>query len=219
MKNLKQLLSEETVKQIIPTLRTLVIVAASVLAFLFVRAQFQQKDEQFAQQVQQIEQYRKDAQIASRYADSLNSIIVVKKEEARQAESRANVLGTQVSRLKKETSSLRGQADSLKQTITDSVELARRVIPLQDSIIAHQDSTIVKQDSQIVSLRYAGFKKDTTITLLTFSRDSLQTIVNNAPKPPKNPNKLFGLINLPSRKSVAIVSAVGGAIAALLVVK
>jgi hypothetical protein len=219
MKNLKQLLSEETVKQIIPTLRTLVVIAASVLAFLFVRAQFQQKDEQFAQQIQQIEQYKKDAQTASRYADSLNRIIVTKKEEARQAESRANVLGTQVSRLKQETNSLRGQADSLKKTITDSVELARRVIPLQDSIIAHQDSTIVKQDSQIVSLRYAGFKKDTTITLLTFSRDSLQTIVNNAPKPPKNPNKLFGFINLPSRKAVAIVSAVGGAIAALVIVK
>lgn len=219
MKNLKQIISEETVKQIIPTLRTVVIITASVLAFLFVQAQFKQKDEQFAQSVAQIEQYRKEAQKTSKYVDSLNSIVVLKKEEAKQADARADILGTQVSKLKKQTNSLRGEADSLKRAITDSVELARRVIPLQDSIISHQDSVIAKQDTQIVNLKIAGAKKDTAIVLLTLGKDSLQTIINNPPKAPKNPNKLFGFVNLPSRKATAIFSAIAGAVAAVVLVK
>lgn len=219
MKTLKQLLSEETVKAIVPILRMIVIGVAGVFTFLFVQAQFKDRDSKLEQQIAQIQQYKIDAQSASKYADSLNRIIVIKREEAAAADARATVLGTQVGKLKKETATLRGVADSLKETITDSTELARRVIPLQDSIISHQDSTIAKQGSQIVELTLSGAKKDTTITLLTFSRDSLQTIVNKAPEPPKNPNKLFGFINLPSRKATAIVSGVAGALLAFIVVR
>lgn len=219
MKSLKQLLSEEVVKQAIPVLRKIVILVAGVVAFLFIQAQFKDKNTQLSQQIEQIKQFKLDAEKTSKYADSLNRIVLVKEQEAGAADARARVLGTQVGKLKRETATLRGAADSLKETITDSIELARRVIPLQDSIISHQDSTIAKQDTQIVNLTIAGAKKDTTITLLKLSRDSLQTIINKAPEPPKNPNKLFGFINLPSRKTTAIVSGIAGALAALVLVK
>lgn len=215
MNKLKELLSQEVIK----TLRTVLLVIAGVFVFLFVQAQLKDRDSVIEKQIAAIEQYQKDAKKASQFADSLDKIADKKVAEAAAADARARSLQGEVSRLKRQTVDLRGDADSLKKTLTDSVELARRVIPLQDSVIAKQDSTIRTQDTQIINLTIAGAKKDTALTIVTFSRDSLQTIVNNAPKPPQNPNKLFGFINLPSRKVIAAVSAVAGAVVAMVIVK
>lgn len=219
MKNLKQLLSEETVKQIIPTLRTVALVVLVAFVLLFAKAQLSDRDEKIEQQIAVINQFKKDAEAANKFADSLNKIIVVKQQEAGAAEARAQVLGTQVGRLKRETSTLRSRADSIRESAKDSVELARRLIPLQDSIIATQDSTITKQGGQITQLGISLAKKDTTIRLLTVSRDSLQALLRVPPKPPTNPNKLFGFINLPSRKTTAIVAGAAGAVLGVLLVK
>lgn len=219
MKNLKQILSEETVKQIVPALRIVGLVVLGAFVLLFTKAQLADRDEKIEQQIAVINQFKKDAEAANKFADSLNKVIVVKQQEAGAAEARAHVLGTQVGKLKKETSTLRSRADSVRDSAQDSVELARRLIPLQDSIIATQDSTINKQGGQITQLGISLAKKDTTIHLLTVSRDSLQTILKAPPKPPTNPNKLFGFINLPSRKTTAIVAGAAGAILGILLVK
>lgn len=219
MKNLKQLLSEETVKQIVPTVRMIALVVIGAFVLLFTKAQLSERDEKIEQQIAVINQFKKDAEAANKFADSLNTIIVVKQREAGAAEARAQALGTQVSKLKTETSTLRNRADSVRNSAKDSVELARTLIPLQDSIISTQDSTITKQGRQISQLGISLAKKDTTISLLTVSRDSLQALLRVPPKPPTNPNKLFGFINLPSRKTTAIVAGAAGAVLGVLLVK
>jgi hypothetical protein len=65
--------------------------------------------------------------------------------------------------------------------------MARVIIPKQDSLINEQSVVISKQVNAIENLNSAIVNKDSTITLLTLSRDSLQRVVKNIPTPPKPP--------------------------------
>ena len=156
--------------------------------------------------------FKAQADSANHFADSLKTQIVIQENEARTAIMLSHVLGQQVKTLKTKTSDMKDNRDSLKKTITDSTEMARKIIPVQDSIISHQDTIIHKQTEQIEHLSKALTLKDSTISLLTWSRDSLQTIIRNIPPAPKNPNKMFGL-NLPSRTTVGIEGFVVGVVA------
>jgi len=103
------------------------------------------------------------------------------------------------------TAVLREDLDSLKETITDSTEMARLIIPKQDSIISQQTVTISSQVTAIENLNNAIVNKDSTITLLTLSRDSLQRVVKNIPTPPKPP--IFPKI---TRTQVFVGGVIGG---------
>lgn len=162
--------------------------------------------------------FKAHADSANRFADSLKTRIVILQSDANAAVSTASVLGKQVVILKKTAETMKGNRDSLKVAIVDSTEMARKIIPVQDSIIAQQDTVIHTQGEQIVHLTKALALKDTTITLLTWSRDSLQSIVRIIPPPPKNPNKFLGF-NLPSRTVVGIVGFVAGVVTSFVVVR
>jgi len=175
------------------------------------------KDE-MEQYIEKYNTFKTQADATNKMVDSLKTIIVIEENEARAAISRANGLATQAKVAKGQVIGLKTDADSLRKAITDSTEMARRIIPKLDTIIARQDTVILHQDGEIKDLRFALQKKDTVISLLTFSRDSLQKVINNIPPAPQNPNKMFG-ITLPSRKVSFIAGTVVGIITAVVILK
>lgn len=193
------------------------LAAAITIWLVFLYADGKGKDA-MADYIQKYNQFQQQADSAVKFADSLKTQIAIEENEARAAQARAESLSQDVKILKNKTSSLRTHVDTLRLTITDSTELARTIIPLQDSIIAHQDSTIKTQDAQILEIQTALTRKDTAISLLTVSRDSLQKVVLNIPSAPKNPNKMFG-IPLPSRKVMAVTGFIVGVVTTVVVLK
>ena len=170
------------------------------------------------QYIQKYNTFKLQADAANKMVDSLKTVIVIEENEARAAIGQANIYAAQVKTTKNQVVGLKLNEDSLRKTITDSIEMARRIIPKLDSIIAQQDTVILHQDGEIKDLRFALQKKDTVISLLTYSRDSLQKVIITIPMAPKNPNKMFG-ITLPSRTVTFIAGTVIGLVTAMGVLK
>ena len=206
----------ETTTAVLPVAK-LALVAAGVLGLMMMLKVNKQEDE-MDKYIAQYNQYKAQAEATSKYADSLAQEITIADNEARAAQSRAIVYSRQATELKNETLNLMDRAQLLTETITDTLTLARELLPLKDSIITKQETTITTQDKQIQELESALKSKDTAISLLTLSRDSLQTVVNNIPPAPKNPNRMFG-IKLPSRKTTFIIGAVAGVVVGGVVLK
>ena len=197
-------------------LKTMFFIAIALwVIFVYVDGRTKDKMQDY---IDKYKTYQAQADSAIKYADSLKTQIVIEENEAHAAQERAAKLSNDVKDLKHKTSSLRTHVDTLRVTITDSTELARKIIPLQDSIIAQQDTTIKTQDSQISELHTALTRKDNSIFLLTTSRDSLQKVILNIPPAPKNPNKFLG-IPLPSRMVVGTTAFIAGAITILVLRK
>lgn len=175
-------------------------------------------DDAMDKYIAEYKKFQAQADSASKFADSLAQEVVIAENEARAAQSRAVVYSRQATELKNETLNLMDRAQMLTETITDTLTLARELLPLKDSIITKQETTITTQDKQIQELESALKSKDTAISLLTLSRDSLQTVVKNIPPAPKNPNRMFG-IKLPSRKTSFVIGAVAGVVIGGVVLK
>lgn len=175
-------------------------------------------DDAMDKYISEYKKFQAQADSASKFADSLAQEVVIAENEARAAQSRAVVYSRQATELKNETLNLMDRAQMLTETITDTLTLARELLPIKDSIITKQETTITTQDKQIQELESALKSKDTAISLLTLSRDSLQTVVNNIPPAPKNPNRMFG-IKLPSRKTSFVVGVVAGVVIGGVVLK
>ena len=162
----------------------LVAVVTFLLVMLLNTGYFDKREQEY---LAQMRNFKEQSEAASRYADSLKKQIIVQENNARVALSRAETAQREASVSRARVASLRHGLDSLKETITDSVEMARLIIPKQDSVIHEQSVTITQQVTAIEGLNTAIFHKDSTITLLTISRDSLQRVVNNVPTPPNPP--------------------------------
>ena len=175
-------------------------------------------DDAMDKYISDYKKFQAQADSASRFADSLAVEINIAENEARAAEGRASIYKKQVVETRNETMSMVSRAQELSETITDTLELARAILPLKDSIITKQETTISTQDKQISELESALKSKDTAIALLTLSRDSLQTVVKNIPPAPKNPNRMFGF-KLPSRKTTFVVGVVAGVVLGGVVLK
>lgn len=175
-------------------------------------------DDAMDKYISEHKKFQAQADSATKFADSLAQEIIIADNEARAAQSRASVYSKQVVSLKNETSSLKDRAQELTETITDTLELARQILPLKDSIITTQETTITTQDKQIQELETAILKKDDALKLALLRGDSLQTVVNNIPPAPKNPNRMFG-IKLPSRKTSFVVGVVAGVVIGGVVLK
>jgi hypothetical protein len=166
-------------------------------------------DDAMDKYIAEYKKFQAQADSASKFADSLAVEIDIAENEARAAQGRASIYKKQAMESRDETMNMMDRAQVLTETITDTLELARAILPLKDSIITKQETTITTQDKQISELESALKSKDTAIALLTLSRDSLQTVVNNIPPAPKNPNRMFG-IKLPSRKTTFVMGTVAG---------
>jgi len=162
--------------------------------------------------------FQAKAEAATELADSLKAEIVVADNESRAAESRAKVLSRQVNTLRDETLSMEERAEVMKETMLDTLELARQLLPLKDSIIAKQKETIDVQGGQVKELESALSSKDNALRMALIRGDSLQAVINLIPPAPKNPNRMFG-IKLPSRKASFAVGLAMGLGAGVLVIK
>ena len=106
----------------------------------------------------------------------------------------------------------------MKETLLDTLVLARQLLPLKDSIIAKQKETIDVQGGQVKELESALSSKDNALRMALIRGDSLQAVINLIPPAPKNPNRMFG-IKLPSRKASFAVGLAMGLGAGVLVIK
>jgi hypothetical protein len=175
-------------------------------------------DDAMDKYIAEYKQFQAKADSVTELADSLKEEIIIADNESRAAESRAKILGRQVNSLKNETLSMEERAEVMKETLLDTLELARQVLPLKDSIIAKQKETITLQSTQVTELESALGKKDDALKLALMRGDSLQAVINLIPPAPKNPNRMFG-IKLPSRKASFLVGVAMGIGTSILVVK
>ena len=114
-------------------------------------------------------------------------------------------------------------ADSLQVQINiqeneTRAALSRAEVASRNSIIAQQKLTIETQDTQINELNTALNSKDVSLKLALQRGDSLQTVLNLLPPPPKNPNRMLGF-KLPSRKVSFLIGVGMGLGTSLLVIK
>jgi hypothetical protein len=176
-------LTADTITALIPIIKMLLVAAASFTIAMLINTKYFDKKEQ--EYLAQMREFKEQSTRTSQYVDSLKIQIAAQENDAQSALLRAKIAQRDASKSRAKITLLRDELDSLKETITDSVEMARLIIPKQDSVIYEQSITITKQVNAIENLNTAIFHKDSTITLLTISRDSLQQIVNNTPVPPK----------------------------------
>lgn len=214
LENIK--LGADTFTSVWPILKMVFMVAGTF--FVAVMLVNTQKQDEMDNYIAMYNEYKTQAENTSKFADSLKTHITIAENNARAAESRAAVLGRQAASSRASTTELSERAAAIQGAVTDSIQLARELIPLKDSIITQQETTIVIQDKQIIELNTSITNKDTAILLLTTSRDSLQSVINNLPPAPKNPNRMFG-IKLPSRKVSFIAGTLLGAITIGVVLK
>jgi len=175
-------------------------------------------DDAMDKYIAEYKQFQAKADSVTELADSLKEEIIIADNESRAAESRAKILGRQVNSLKNETLSMEERAEVMKETLLDTLELARQVLPLKDSIIAKQKETIAAQDGQVTELQSALQSKDNALRMALIRGDSLQAVINLIPPAPKNPNRMFGF-KLPSRKASFLVGVAMGIGTSILVVK
>ena len=175
-------------------------------------------DDAMDKYIEEYKQFQAKADSVTELADSLKEEIIIADNESRAAESRAKLLGRQVNSLKNETLSMEERAEMMKETLLDTLELARQVLPLKDSIIAKQKETIETQGTQVTELESALQNKDNALKLAMMRGDSLQAVINLIPPAPKNPNRMLGF-KLPSRKASFLIGAAMGLGAGILVIK
>jgi len=175
-------------------------------------------DDAMDKYIEEYKQFQAKADSVTELADSLKEEIIIADNESRAAESRAKLLGRQVNSLKNETLSMEERATVMQETLLDTLELARQILPLKDSIIAKQKETIDAQGGQVKELESALSSKDNALRMAMMRGDSLQAVINLIPPAPKNPNRMFG-IKLPSRKASFAVGLAMGLGASILVIK
>ena len=206
----------ETITAVLP-LAKIALVAAGVLG-LVMMLKFNQQEDEMDKYIAEYKVFQQKAEVATALADSLSEEIVIADNESRAAESRARVLGRQVSVLTTETLSMEERAETMKETLLDTLELARQILPLKDSIIAKQKETITTQGTQVTELESALSSKDNALRMALMRGDSLQAVINLIPPAPKNPNRMFGF-KLPSRKASFLVGVGIGLGTSILVIK
>lgn len=206
----------ETITAVLP-LAKIALVAAGVLG-LVMMLKLNKTEDEMDKYIAEYKVFQAKADSVTELADSLKVEIVIADNESRAAESRAKILGRQVNTLQNETLSMEERAETMKETLLDTLELARQVLPLKDSIIAKQKETIAAQGSQVTELESALQSKDNALRMAMMRGDSLQMVVNLIPPAPKNPNRMFGF-KLPSRKASFAVGLAMGLGAGILVIK
>ncbi len=205
----------ETITITAPIAKWMLLAAGVLGLVMYVKKDSQDEMDKY---IAEYKVFQQKAEVATALADSLSEEIIIADNESRAAESRAKVLSRQVSTLTNETLSMEERAEVMKETLLDTLELARQILPLKDSIIAKQKETITTQGSQVTELESALQSKDNALRMAMIRGDSLQAVINLIPPAPKNPNRMFG-IKLPSRKASFLIGVAMGVGTSILVVK
>lgn len=205
----------ETITITAPIAKWMLIAAGLLGVVMYVKNDSQDEMDKY---IAEYKVFQQKAEAATELADSLKQEIVIADNESRAAESRAKVLSRQVNTLRDETLSMEERAEVMKETLLDTLVLARQLLPLKDSIIAKQKETIDVQGGQVKELESALLSKDNALRMAMIRGDSLQAVINLIPPAPKNPNRMFG-IKLPSRKASFAIGLAMGLGAGVLVIK
>ena len=205
----------ETITITAPIAKWMLIAAGVLGLVMYVKNDSQDEMDKY---IAEYKVFQAKVEAATELADSLKAEIVVADNESRAAESRAKVLSRQVNTLRDETLNMEERAEVMKETMLDTLELARQLLPLKDSIIAKQKETIDVQGGQVKELESALSSKDNALRMAMIRGDSLQAVINLIPPAPKNPNRMFG-IKLPSRKASFAIGLAMGLGAGVLVIK
>lgn len=163
--------------------------------------------------VQENEEFKKRADSAITYSIELNKQVQKYKKQAANAKKKADLAQKEAEESEKVAGDLKAYADSIAKNLSSSKDSSDILLPLKDKIIAQKDTTIDKQKKQISELNVSLYKKDTTITVLTKSRDSLVTVLSTTPDLDNCSQKIiFCKINKPSRRT-SFVLGFGTAVA------
>ena len=175
-------------------------------------------DDAMDKYISEYKKFQAQADSTSKFAENLKTQIMIQENETRAAESRAAAAAQKAKEYKSQTLIYTTQVAAIRENVTDTIELARTLIPLQDSIIVQQQLTITTQDTQLNELQAALNSKDISLKFALQRGDSLQTVLNLLPPPPKNSNRLLGF-KLPSRKASFLIGVGMGLGASILVIK
>jgi hypothetical protein len=175
-------------------------------------------DDAMDKYISEYKKFQAQADSTSKFAENLKTQIMIQENETRAAESRAAAAAQKAKEYKSQTLIYTTQVAAIRENVTDTTELARTLIPLQDSIIVQQQLTITTQDTQLNELQAALNSKDISLKFALQRGDSLQTVLNLLPPPPKNSNRLLGF-KLPSRKASFLIGVGMGLGASILVIK
>lgn len=171
------------------------------------------------------EQFKKDAAATTQYADSLKSEILVLQDSVAQKETTVNKLKIEIAfnskarqRLQTEQTQMQSELASVT-TIQDTVIVQEKIIANLENQLTVADNTITTQN-EVISLRDQQLQQMQSATKLALQRgDSLQTLISNLPKTPKNPDKFIFGIPKPSRTTVAIASLITGIVVGAQIAK
>lgn len=202
------------------------LVAAVVFGLTITIYGAKQKDE-MAAYIEQYKTFQSETKLTLKVLDSVKAVVAAKDVEVVEYMKDANALRNKNDQLLHTlpsptvVSGLKHQIDSLKKATTDSVLLARTVIPKQDTLIKAQDSTIVvykasllAKESETLVLRETVGVQSQQIVTLRFLVDTATHNILNIPKPPANPNKFLGIFPKPTRMQSMVGGFVGGILAA-----
>jgi len=200
-----------------------VIMVLIVATLVYGVVRYNSKTTELGTFIEQYDALKIQADAAMKFSDSIRI------ENKRLADSVANA-ESQVITLKAKSSRIEGERNSLKNDVrelerllgtTDTDErpllgpdgdIKDQIILTQKVIIAKGDSTIAVKDS-IISIRDVSISQmGRQITNLTFANDSLEDVIINLPKPPRDPTKWLGFLPKPSRLVTFIAGAVTTAI-------
>ena len=161
-------------------------------------------------------EFKREAQKTTEFADSLKTAVVKLTDEAKEKEDTIKKLTIGISFKQKQTQSLKQKLTAL-EAHTEVAMDTTEILVLKDSTIDNLKTqvatteAIVEEKDKIIELKTEQLALITNSLQLSTQRgDSLQRTLLSLPPTPKNPNKIFGFIPLPSRKTVAISALLSG---------
>lgn len=162
------------------------------------------------------EEFKKNAEETTEYAESLKSHVLTLQDSVAQTETTVKKLKIEIvfnskarERLKSERTQIQTELAQVT-SIQDTVTVQEKIISNLETQLTVADNTITSQN-EVISLRDQQLTQMQLAANLAVQRgDSLQTILTNIPKTPKNPDRWIFGIPKPSRTTVAIVSILTG---------
>lgn len=205
--------------------RYAVVFAALYFAFIFGGTK---KETEFSKFRAEYQQVLKKADTLTKLSDSLETRVENLQKSVVKKDSTINRLTITVEWRAKQNRVLSTDLAELEARMQDSSALrdTTQLLALKDSAIVNLKEQVSNRDSMLVQkdsiIQIQQEQKDTLTLAIRLSDqrgDSLETFIRNLPPAPKDPNKFWGVIPKPSRKTVAVVSFVGGVMATLFAVK
>lgn len=176
--------------------------------------------------IQDYELYKARSDSAVAFADSIKVVNDSIDAVVQRRNAELERINRRSSQLRAERDSLRGTLGSLETNLAsaencaDSLTITTQKVDNLTSQLENADSLNTENLLKIGGLNNQLRDVNLMFTNQVSVTDSLRMVIQNQPDAPENPDKwFFGLLNKPSRTSVAVASAAVGAVAAVVILK